>query len=591
MPAVPVVDRPHRPAAPPASAPNSWFDAAPAAKPTAPPPNDWAVGVPVMGVPAVDAPVVRGSTDVTPDVAPSAAQTARFIAPVISRRPATRAAGAGAEIRRSARSGMIGLAGAAVNGLFGFVLTAVIVRGFGPVGSGAMFAAIGVVSIVGAVCCLGADTGMVWALPRRRSGPAGDAARLLPVALVPPLVIGSLVAVVGILLADTFAPVFLDQAGADGPRLIQLAFIAVPATVALTVLMAAVRALRPIGAYVSVQYLLVPISRPLLVIAALVTGGGLVLGFAGWLAPVAVGAVVAALLLVGPIGLGHGVRLRPLREDWRVFWGFALPRAVSVAIDASSMWVGVLLTAALAGQAAAGVFGAVGRYAMAGLLVMQGLRIAVAPQLSRLLGEKRNGDAALVYGRTTIWIIVLSWPAYLLLAVFAPGFLLLFGDGFEGGATPMAILAVAMMVNAGVGLVQTLLLMSGKSGRHLFATVSGLTVNVVLGFLLIPDRGALGAAIAWSAGIVVENVIAAVAARSAVGRPLFTRAVWLTGAVSLGVSAVLAAAGVALAGRGVAGLAVTLGLMAVTCLGLLASGKVRGAVRDAVSTLKGERAT
>jgi O-antigen/teichoic acid export membrane protein len=451
-----------------------------------------------------------------------------------------------------------------------------------------MFAAIGVVSIVGAICCLGADTGMVWALPRRRSGPAGDAARLLPVALVPPLVIGSLVAVVGILLADTFAPVFLDQAGADGPRLIQLAFIAVPATVALTVLMAAVRALRPIGAYVSVQYLLVPISRPLLVIAALVTGGGLVFGFAGWLAPVAVGAVVAALLLVGPIGLGKGVRLRPLREDWRVFWGFALPRAVSVAIDASSMWVGVLLTAALAGQAAAGVFGAVGRYAMAGLLVMQGLRIAVAPQLSRLLGEKRNGDAALVYGRTTMWIIVLSWPAYLLLAVFAPGFLLLFGDGFEGGATPMAILAVAMMVNAGVGLVQTLLLMSGKSGRHLFATVTGLTVNVVLGFLLIPDHGALGAAIAWGAGIVVENIIAAVAARSAVGRPLFTQAVWLTGAVSLAGSAVLAAAGVAVAGRGVAGLAVTLGLMAVTCLGLLASAKVRGAVRGAVTTLKGE---
>ena len=73
---------------------------------------------------------------------------------------------------------------------------------------------------------------------------------------------------------------------------------------------------------------------------------------------------------------------------------------------------------------------------------------------------------------------MLSWPAYLLLAVFAPGFLLLFGDGFADGAAPMAVLAVAMLVNVGVGLVQTLLLMSGNSRRHLFATVGGLALNV-----------------------------------------------------------------------------------------------------------------
>ena len=52
------------------------------------------------------------------------------------------------------------------------------------------------------------------------------------------------------------------------------------------------------------------------------------------------------------------------------------------------------MTAALAGQADAGVFGAVGRYVLAGQLAMQGLRVAVTPQLSRLLGAGRRAEAA-----------------------------------------------------------------------------------------------------------------------------------------------------------------------------------------------------
>src|SRR3712207_9416717 len=92
------------------------------------------------------------------------------------------------EVRRSTRSGAVGLVGAAVNGAFGFVLTTVIVRTFGADGSGALFSVIGLVTIVGAVCCLGADTGLMWALPRRR------AARLLPLAVLPTLGLALLVA-------------------------------------------------------------------------------------------------------------------------------------------------------------------------------------------------------------------------------------------------------------------------------------------------------------------------------------------------------------------------------------------------------------
>jgi len=486
------------------------------------------------------------------------------------------------EQRRSSRSGAIGLLGAAVNGAFGFVLTTVILRTFGAAGSGELFSVIGLVTIAGAVCCLGADTALMWALPRR---PA-DVDRLLPVALLPTLA----------------ASLVVGAAGFIGFGSLRWAFAGIPVVVAATVLLAAVRATRPIGTYVAVQLVFVPAARPLLILGAVALGGGALLGFAAWLLPLAVAALIALTLLVRPLdrfarplpaewrtfwGFARPLPAdwrtfwgfaRPLPADWRTFWGFALPRAASVAIDASSMWVGVLLTAALATKAEAGVFAAVGRYALAGLLIMQGLRVAVAPQLSRLLGAGRRDEAARVYRRTTLWIVVLSWPAYLLLAVFAPAFLALFGAQFGGGATPLAVLAAAMLVNVGVGLVQTVLLMSGNSRAHLLATVAGLLLNVGAAVVLIPRHGALGAAIAWSLGIVTENALAAVLARRALGAPLGSTALVRAGALVAAATGVVATVGVLAGGRGLAGLTIALGLLVAGCLGSLLDPRARGAL-------------
>ncbi|GAA2476715.1 lipopolysaccharide biosynthesis protein [Winogradskya humida] len=524
------------------------------------------------------------------------------------------------EVRQSTRSGAIGLIGAAANGAFGFVLTTVIVRTFGADGSGALFSVIGLVTIVGAVCCLGADTGLMWAIPR---SPQKSEA-LLPVALLPTVGLSVVVAAIGLAAADPISRALLDDP--DGAGLIRLAFVGVPVIVASTVLLAAVRATRPVAVYAGVQFLFVPIARPALMIAAVLAGGGVLLGFAGWLLPIAAALIIAIALIGkprksnnstggtrgrgrlesrarGPLGenearglgrLGSEAR-GPLGENeargldraaWRLFWGFALPRAASVAIDASSMWVGVLLTGALSTQAEAGVFAAVGRYALAGLLIMQGLRVAIAPQLSRLLGVGRRREAAEVYRRTTLWIVVLSWPAYALLAVFAPGFLELFGREFRAGAGPMAVLAVAMLVNVGVGLVQTVLLMSGNSRGHLLACVAGLALNVVGCVVLVPGHGALGAAIAWSSGIVVENVVAAVLARRALGEALFGRTEIVSAVGVLGATGAAALIGTLVAGRGLGGLAVALAVIVAGCLALLADGRVRAALKTVRTQLR-----
>jgi O-antigen/teichoic acid export membrane protein len=494
-----------------------------------------------------------------------------------------------AEVRSGARSGAAGVAGAAVSAALGFVLTAVITHAMGAAGSGELFTAIGVATIAGAACCAGADTGLLRELPRRR----GDrAAAVLVVALVPSLSLSVVVALIGLAVGRGWT-----------------ALLAVPVVVAATVLLAAVRATRPIGAYLSLQSVLVPAARPLLVAALVAGGAGTAAAFAGWVLPLAVAALLAlALLLLGPV---RPSRRRPTAGDWRSFWSFAFPRGISAAIDAGGMWVGVIMTAALAGSAQAGVFAAVGRYALAGLLVMQGLRLAVAPQLSRLLGSGRIEAAAAVYRATSAAIIVLSWPAYVVLAVFAPGFLHLFGDDFASGASALALLCGAMMVNSGVGIAQTMLLMSGRSGRHLAATATGLALSLALGWVLIPRYGALGAAVAWSAAIVAENVLAGLAARQVidagvagsrrldaspggpgvVGRRRFGASpggpgvvgrgralLWRVAVASAGAGLLASAVAVPL-GRGVAGLAAALVILAAVGAGALLHPRLRAAAR------------
>jgi O-antigen/teichoic acid export membrane protein len=152
----------------------------------------------------------------------------------------------------------------------------------------------------------------------------------------------------------------------------------------------------------------------------------------------------------------------------------------------------------------------------------------------------------------------------------------------------MAVLAAAMLVNVGVGLVQTLLLMSGHSGRHLAATALGLALNVAGCLVLIPPFGALGAAIAWALGIVGENLLAALFARRALGEPLLSRRLLTAAAGSVAVTGVAAAAGVAAAGRGVSGLAVALALLAAGCLAALGSRRVRAALAGVRNNLRRE---
>ena len=214
------------------------------------------------------------------------------------------------------------------------------------------------------------------------------------------------------------------------------------------------------------------------------------------------------------------------------------------------LWLDILLVGAHCfALTRPGVYAAVSKLAMVGTFALEGTRLAISPQLSALLARGEHHRAAALFQTTTRWLMLASWPLYLVFAIFPAVVLGIFGPRYAGGAAALAVLSLAMLVNLGTGNVTVVLLMGGKSSWGAINTGAALIVNIGLNLLLIPHLGILGAAIAWGASIVVDNVAAMVELRWVLGLEIFGPGYGLVMAVTVGCFGVRASWPVPLLGQ------------------------------------------
>jgi O-antigen/teichoic acid export membrane protein len=420
------------------------------------------------------------------------------------------------EGRRSlAAASGLSFAGAAFSALFGFLLTVVLGRSFGAAGAGAVLQGAGAFTIALGVAKLGLDTTAVWLLPRsRREDPGavrGTVRGLLVVGLAAGLVVAGVLAVASPLL-------FGDP---DVARTVRSAMWFLPAAVVTTVALAATRGLGGVGAYVLLNQVAVPGLRPVLVLAVGALGGGALAAtvtWAGVLGVAAVPALVVAWTRVRRLETLTGAEVRGLERAVIVqAVRFTLPRAVSSAIEQAQQWLDVVIVGVLAGPAAAGVYGAATRFVNAGMIPSTSMRIVVAPQFSAALHQRDYAAAQDAYRTTTAWITVLSAPLYVMLWLYGGTALSLLGEGFRDGAVLLGVLSIGAMISSTTGNVQSMLLMSGRSG-WVAANKTIVLVVFVMGLAMaVPQYGAMGAAVVWSAAYAVDAVLAMVQVSRLVG--------------------------------------------------------------------------
>jgi O-antigen/teichoic acid export membrane protein len=435
-----------------------------------------------------------------------------------------------------ARGGSFAAVGSALGAALGLVLTLVITHGLSPTVAGQFFSATAIFLVAQTLLSFGVGAGVVRFIPRLKAlGRQADIPALLVTAFVPVAVL-ALLGSVALWLA---APLLARHVGHDDAgtlvstyRLIAVLFL--PTTLEVAAV-EATRGFGSIGKYVLIQQIGIPLLRPILVLFATALDFPLWGVVAMWLVPLVVALVASAVVISRSLqALFGSARAWPARERTlaaigREYWTFTGARGTSMVMEILLTWLDVVLVASLVSAAQAAVYTAASRFVMAGTLVLQALRLALAADVSAALARRDLGHVSQMYRLATQWVVLSSWPLYLVMAVFSSTVLRIFGDSYGSGGTAMTILCLAMLVNLAAGNVQTVLLMGGKSLWVLADKAACLAVNVGLNLLLIPHLGIRGAAIAWAATIVLDSGLAFIQVRRGMGVGGSLRATALAG--------------------------------------------------------------
>ncbi|PKW26718.1 oligosaccharide flippase family protein [Phycicoccus duodecadis] len=451
--------------------------------------------------------------------------------------------------RQVARAGALTGVGAVVSAVMGFAFTVVAGRSLGTAGAGVVFVITSLFTIATTMLKLGSDTTSVRVAARLVAlGRGRDVRSVVRRLGVPVLALTLVTAAVVIALAPEVARAALGRSVSTPGAVAGVVVLAllIPAQTMTVILLALLRGLGDIRTLVLVDQVLKPTLRVVLVGAAALVVPGVLGVTVAWVLPVAAGIVVTVVILRRRLDAAEAVTPSldpealdaPDESSSRALWAYTLPRAVAQALEIVSLSIGVTLVGRLAGASEAGLFGAVNRLAVAGMLVWQAVRIVISPNIAALLTSHDVDGVRRLHQTGSGWIAALAWPGYLVLAAASPTVLRLFGDDFGAGSAALTTVAIAMLVPSLVGPAQSLVLMAGWSTLGLLVSVAALVTNLVLIFALVPELGAFGAAIAWGAALVVESALYVAITRArlgiwAVGRPALVSAAVATVTVGL----------------------------------------------------------
>lgn len=427
------------------------------------------------------------------------------------------AAGAyGVDRGRIMRTGFFNLVGAGVSAVAGLALTVVVTRGYDPSVAGVLFTLTSVFLMLSAAALLGAETGVVYLLAQQRVRQETGKLRATVRVATTPVAIASVLLAVALWFA---APWFVDVTLPDAPEgtvaAVRVFGLFLPASTITSVHLAVGRGLGTTRPNVLVSRVLRPGLQLLAVVAVLVAGwtGSVPLALA-WSAPYALGLVVAVLwsrkLRRRAERSGGQPVQAPTGEDWGRFWRYSTPRAGTGLAQLALQRLDVVLVAALRGPIEAALYTAATRFLVVGQLAGQSFSQSGQHRFSGLLVQDQHAEANRLYQMTTTWLIALTWPFYLTWAIFGGQLMTVFGDHYVAGGDAGLVgivLSLSMLVATACGMVSTVQEMAGNTGVAFFQTMLALGVNVVLNIVLIPSYGIVGAALAWSAALLLKNLL------------------------------------------------------------------------------------
>ncbi len=412
-------------------------------------------------------------------------------------------------LKAVARGGGANLVGAAVTAVANLLLSVVVARALSTADAGIFFSITSLLLVLSTLGRLGTSGGAVYFLPRLRVlGSAAEIGEAVRLSVRPALVASGVLGLALVVFAAPIAELVAGTASGDAVLVLRLSGLALPFAAIGDVLQSVTRGFGRMRTTVVVERIGRPLAQVVLTLLAAPTGEVSLLVLA-WTVPY----LPAALMSWLPIRkLAAAERARKADAEPSGFgpgpyWRFTGPRALTLLAQVALQRLDVVLVGAILGLAPAAVYAAATRFLVVGQLGNQAISVALQPRLSATLARDDRVEAGLLYRTTTAWLVLTTWPLYLLVGTFPGALLSVFGRQYAGATEVVVVLCAAMLVATACGQVDTVLMMAGRSTWNLGNALLALVVQVGLDLVLIPRMGIMGAATGWAASIVVANLV------------------------------------------------------------------------------------
>lgn len=178
---------------------------------------------------------------------------------------------------------------------------------------------------------------------------------------------------------------------------------------------------------------------------------------------------------------------------------YSFPLLITATLLNLMTWTDTIMLGYFKSAEVVGVYSAV--YPLVGFLsmIIGSMGFVYIPVISKLWGENRTELIGPIYQITTKWCFLFTFPIFVLMFVY-PEYLLtrIYGAEYASGVTVLRILSLGFITNSYFGFNYHTIMASGDSDFLMKCSMASAGMNVLLNFILIPQYGMIGAAIASS---------------------------------------------------------------------------------------------
>lgn len=219
--------------------------------------------------------------------------------------------------------------------------------------------------------------------------------------------------------------------------------------------------------------------------------------------------VVAAIIAIAAVAAVFPTALRRVSLpgiDYRPVLSYSAYMMLISICTVAMFRVDKLVLGGLVAAGQVGIYGASSMIAQQNALVILAINKAFSPRVASLYHQGQHDQLDYLFKMLNRWSTATTFPLMLISVLLSRELLGVMGPRFVDGWLVLTVMSLGQFTNASTGSAGVFLNMSGHQRLDLINLVVTIILDVVLIFVLTPQFGVLGAAIAFAVATAVINL-------------------------------------------------------------------------------------